>query len=313
VSFLRRTEFPTWLVATAIYTSWILLTLHANAVPLWALIPVGGYVVAWHGSLQHEVIHDHPTPWRWLNTAIALPPISLWLPFPIYRETHLQHHAVGELTDPDTDPESRYVVPHVWASAKPVRRALWWSQRTVLGRLAIGPAISALRFWRHEVVRFARGDRAHLLSWIVHVLLLAGVWLWLSAVCHLSVWRYVIGFGYPGLSLTLLRSFTEHRPAATQAHASAIVESGLVGALLFLNNNLHVVHHADPSLPWYQLTAKFRARRGEWLTRCGEFYYTGYLAIFRRYGVVPMGSPQHTPRAALVGRAHASANEARRA
>jgi fatty acid desaturase len=310
---LRPIELPTCLVAAAIYTSWIVLTLYANAIPLWALIPLGGYVVAWHGSLQHEVIHGHPTALRWLNTAIALPPLSLYLPFGVYRETHLVHHAVEELTDPNTDPESRYLTPSAWAGANRGRRALWWIQRTLLGRLLAGSVTATLRLWWQEIVRFARGDRRHLASWLLHFVLIAGVWLWLREVCHVSVGRYVIAFAYPGIALTLVRSFIEHRPAATQPHASAIVDAGPIAALLFLNNNLHVVHHADPSVPWYQLRAKFDARRAEWIARNGDFYYAGYLELLWRYGVVPIGSPQHTPRAGIVGRSHATLHEARRA
>ena len=51
-----------------------------------------------------------------------------------------------------------------------------------------------------------------------------------------------------------VRSFAEHRfvDGGTQ---SAVVRAGPVMSLLFLNNNLHLSHHARPGVPWYQLPA----------------------------------------------------------
>ena len=36
-------------------------------------------------------------------------------------------------------------------------------------------------------------------------------------------------------------------------------------AILFLNNNFHAVHHANPRLAWYRLPAEYARRRDEWL------------------------------------------------
>ena len=83
---------PTWMVAGAIYLGWGLTTWHYHTLPWWLVLPIGGFLLAWHGSLQHEAVHGQLAPWRWLNDAIALPPLGLWLPFPIYRATHRAHH-----------------------------------------------------------------------------------------------------------------------------------------------------------------------------------------------------------------------------
>ena len=65
-------------------------------------------------SLQHEIIHNHPTRWRRLNRALGTWPLVLWLPFEIYRRTHLQHHNDNRLTDPLEDPESYYHTSEQW-------------------------------------------------------------------------------------------------------------------------------------------------------------------------------------------------------
>ena len=54
-------------------------------------------------------------------------------------------------------------------------------------------------------------------------------------------------------------------------------------ALLFLNNNLHVVHHMHPNVPWYRLPALYRARRAHYQRRNEAYVYRNYAEIFRRY------------------------------
>ena len=113
-SAIARVEWPTALLAMGIYGGFLLLTYFWAALPLVAVIAAGGWLVAWHGSLQHEVIHGHPTRSQRLNDAIGWPPLSLWLPYAIYREGHLVHHRDEHLTDPIEDPESSYLTQATW-------------------------------------------------------------------------------------------------------------------------------------------------------------------------------------------------------
>ena len=138
---------PTWVVAGLIYLGWGLLTWHYAALPWWLVLPLGGYLLAWHGSLQHEAVHGQLAPWRWLNDAIALPPLGLWLPFPIYRATHRAHHDFEILTEPWRDPESFYVDQAMWRGLRQPVRAVLWAHNTMLGRLLLGPALVIGQFY----------------------------------------------------------------------------------------------------------------------------------------------------------------------
>lgn len=80
----------------------------------------------------------------------------------------------------------------------------------------------------------------------------------------------------------MVRSFAEHRPAQTAHERTAVIESGLFWSLLFLNNNLHALHHARPSAPWYDLPAEYRARKNAVLAQNGGYMFKGYGEIFRR-------------------------------
>src|SRR3546814_6789422 len=106
----------TLLVAAALFRSVGLVTWFHAALPWWVLLPLGAYLLAWHGSLQHEVTHGHPTPSAVFNELLVLPSLWLWMPFRLYRETHLAHHNDAQLTDPLADPESYYLDARSWAA-----------------------------------------------------------------------------------------------------------------------------------------------------------------------------------------------------
>src|SRR5580700_7751609 len=75
----RRWELPTWGVALAVYVGFFVLTWNFRHIPLWLAAPLGSLLLAWHGSLQHETIHGHPTRSRRINALLGAPPLALWM------------------------------------------------------------------------------------------------------------------------------------------------------------------------------------------------------------------------------------------
>ena len=282
-----RLEWPTLLVLAGTYGAFGLLTWFHASLPWWLLLPLGAYTVCLHGSLQHEAVHGHPTSRTWVNEALMLPSLWLWMPYRIYRETHLRHHHDERLTDPTLDPESYYVTPERWATLGPLHRGLLWARNTLLGRLALGPAICTWGLFRNEALGLLRGDGRHLRSWALHLIRCALVLAWVIGVCGMPVLEYLAFFAYPGLSLTLLRSFLEHQARDNPGERSVLVEAGPAMSLLFLNNNLHALHHDQPGLAWYRLPARYRTRRSDLLAANGGYRYSGYLEIAARYLLWP--------------------------
>jgi fatty acid desaturase len=269
-----------------VYGGWIGLTLGYRALPWWLVLPAAGCVMALWGSLQHETIHGHPTRWRWFNEAVGWAPLWLWLPYPIYRDQHRAHHDDTILTDPGADPESKYAVPADWPRFTAVRRAVLRANTTLLGRMTLGPWLSASDFLGRELRALREGIPGRRRIWAWHALALVPVlaWLWWCAV---PLWAYVLLFVYPGLALTLLRSFAEHIAAADPRARTVTVEGSAFFALLFLNNNLHALHHTRPQLPWYALPASYRRLPPPALR------YRGYGVLIRRYLLRPIHAPVH--------------------
>jgi fatty acid desaturase len=285
---------PSWLVALAVYLGWALTTWFYEALPWWLLLPLGGALIAWHGSLQHEAVHEQLSPHRWLNDAIVWPPLNLWLPFAIYRTTHRSHHDFEILTEPWRDPESFYVDQATWHRLPRLVQVVLWTHNTLLGRLLLGPFLVIGQFLWAEVAAFARGDRRHLAIWLWHVPAVALVLTWVVGVCGIPLWGYLGLFVLPGASFTLIRSFAEHKAAMTPFERSAVVEAGRFFSLLFLNNNLHYVHHKRPDLPWHALPTYWRDHRRELLNENGGLLYRGgYAEVFRRFWRRPIDEPVH--------------------
>ncbi len=286
-------EWPTVAVAILLYASYGLLTLAHHAVPWWVVLPLGGYLVCLHGSLQHEVVHGHPTRFSWLNEALVFPSLWLWLPLRVYRESHLIHHRDENLTCPINDPESNYVLPETWARLGPVARAFRRVLGTVVGRMVLGPPFYVARLLRMEVNRLRSGDRSHLAAWAIHIPGAALVLWWAVGVCGIPLVEYVLLYAYPGVSLTVLRSYLEHRAVPKVGERTGLVEAGPVMSLLYLNNNLHAVHHAKPGVAWYKLPRLYRERRAEFLAANGGYRVPGYLEVVLRYLVWPKEPTEH--------------------
>ena len=286
-------EWPTLAVAAAVYVAFALLTWFHEALPGWLLLLCGGFVTCLHGSLQHEVVHGHPTRWRWLNEALVFPSLWLWMPYRTYERTHLDHHSDPTLTHPLEDPESYYVTPETWSRIGPMLRGFLWAQNTVAGRLLLGPLRSLVLLVISEGRALLRREPGHAVAWLLHIPSVAIVVLWAVWLCGMDFWLYVLTFAYPGLSLTLLRSFLEHQARPDQKNRTVLVEAGPVMSLLFLNNNLHALHHSEPGMAWYRLPARYRARRAQLLEENGDYRYRNYLEILARYAFWPKEPPIH--------------------
>jgi len=286
----RGTEWPTVGLAALIYGLWLGATFFHRHLPLWALALIGAWTVAWHMSLQHEIIHGHPTRGRWLNDLIGQWPLALWLPFENYRHTHLQHHNDARLTDPLDDPESYYWTEEQWRALGRAGAILVRAQSTLLGRMTIGPAWAMARFWLGEVRAIAGGDRGEFAVVVRHAIEAAVVLVWVLGVCRMPFWTYFLCFAYAGTGLALVRSFAEHRAELAVERRTAIVENSWILGPLFLFNNLHVAHHMRGSMPWYELPAWYRLNRAALIERNGGLVYDSYFGVARRYLLRPHDS-----------------------
>ena len=292
-----RVEWPTLALIALTYLGWGAVTTFAAEIGSWLAVPLLAVILAQHSSLQHEIIHGHPTPSAALNEALAWPALGLLIPFRRFRDLHLAHHYDPLLTDPHDDPESNYLDPAVWGRlGRPVRLVLA-ANNTLLGRMLLGPFLGTWCLWREDLALFRAGDRGVALAWAHHLAGLApvGLWLWLAGT--IPFWQYLLG-AWAALGILRIRTFLEHQAHEQAAGRSVIIEDRGPLAILFLNNNLHAVHHAKPGLAWYRLPGEYARRREWWLRRNGGYSYRSYAEVFGRYLLArkdPVAHPIWTP------------------
>jgi fatty acid desaturase len=276
-------EWPTLALTLATYGSWLAITASYGHLPLVVVALLGTVLVTLHGSLQHEIIHGHPTRSALFNRLTVVVPLSLWLPFARYRRSHLAHHVDERLTDPFDDPESFYWTKEGWTGLGPMARAVHRLQATLAGRIIIGSYWRIGMFLAKEI-RAVLHDKAHARrDWVEHLLWCAPVIVWVKAICGMPLWIYFVTIVIPANGLQLIRSFAEHRARATTRERIAIVERSWILGPLFLFNNLHALHHEAPMIPWYRYNARYRLERERLIAENGALVYRTYLDVVARY------------------------------
>lgn len=279
-----RFEGPTWLALAGCYGLWGSALWLSPLLGWWFVVP-GAIAVAFHSSLQHEILHGHPTRNALINEALVFPALGLFIPYRRFRDLHLRHHNDERLTDPYDDPESFYTARDAWVRGGSLTRALLRFNATFLGRMIVGPALALRGFWRLEAAGLQSGDAGCRGAWLRHVGGVLAVWICVTVSgTHLGL--YLLA-AYAGMSLIMVRSFIEHRAADQADQRTAIVEGGLFWRLLFLNNNYHAVHHAHPRTPWYDIPALWAADRDGVLSRNGGYHLPGYGNVMRRWFLRP--------------------------
>lgn len=283
---LRATRLPAaeWLtlgILLATYAVWALGTTVLAAIWLPLGIVATGLAIAQFSSLQHEVLHGHPFRSRLANEAMVFPSLTICVPYGRFRDTHLAHHHDPNLTDPYDDPESNFQDPAIWA-----RLPRWWQRvleanNTLLGRIVLGPIVGNALWIASEWRLIRAGSPGVLRDWLLNLAGLVPVLAWL-VWAGFPIWAYLLA-AWIGHGLLKIRTYLEHRAHEAFRARTVVVEDRGPLALLFLNNNYHVVHHMHPNVPWYRLPALYAANRDHYLRRNDGYRYRSYGEIFRRY------------------------------
>ena len=306
----RGIEWPTIALLCACYGLWFTGGYYLfPSLPVVALALMG-IAVAFHSSLQHEALHGHPTRSAKINEFLVSLPIGLVFPYRRYKHLHLKHHADERLTDPYDDPESYYRALGDWEKLPSFVRALLNFNNSLVGRVVIGPALMVVGFAISEVRLVRGGDEKARTAWILHGLglvpMLAMVWF----VFGIPLWLYAVTAVNWGLSIIAIRSYCEHQWSERPDGRTVIVEKSPL-ALIFLNNNLHFVHHKRPTVPWYDLPELYREQRDEWQRMNGGYVFRNYFEILGAYAfrrkqevVHPVLRRESAPGRAFRPRAH---------
>ena len=119
-----RTELPTWLLIAVVYSACFGVATHARQLGLPLACVLLTLCTTWYLSLQHELLHGHPTRLPWLNAL----------------------------------PESYFLYAADWHAASPATRKLYAVRNTLAGRMLLQPAFSILAVAADAFATLRAGD-----------------------------------------------------------------------------------------------------------------------------------------------------------
>lgn len=202
-------------------------------------------------TVMHEASHGNVHGGReqkWIGELAGwIASVTLFAPYPAFRVLHLRHHAYTN--HPDKDPDY-FVAGSPWTA--PLRCLLTiplYYAEFLFGRTA----------------KSKQGIRER--KWVViglgaYALIAAGL-------CALGLWREVLCLWLgPAVGAAAVLAFffdyVPHHPHDTRErfHDTRIVDSRPLDVML-LGQNLHLVHHLWPRVPFYRYRAVFEAAREE--------------------------------------------------
>lgn len=251
--------WPTLVLATALPATFLgLVGLgFAGALPLWACTPILAVVSYAHYTLVHESIHGNvvasPKSLHWINTAVGwIGSIGVGIGWPALQRTHVLHHSH---TNTERDPDISVKGTFAQLLAK-------WLGTAPMSLLPL----AALRFVNPE--RYKRlgaimspGEIAQVsaLTFFTLALLAAAV-----ATGHVAEWL-MLWFLPQRLGILILNIFFQwlpHHPFdRTERYLNTRISLWAGGTFLLLQQNLHLMHHLWPSVPFYNYARLFRRLR----------------------------------------------------
>lgn len=228
-----------------------------GVLPLWACTPILAAVSYAHYTLVHESIHGNvvstPKTLGWINTVVGwIGSLGMGAGWPALQRTHLLHHShTNTQRDPDIAVKGTFV-----------QLLMKWLVMVPMSLLPMGALrfINAERYKRLGAIlspaEIAQVSAVTLLTW---ALLIAAI-----ATGRVADWL-MLWFLPTRLGILILNIFFQwlpHHPFdSTERYLNTRISLWSGGTLLLLQQNLHLMHHLWPSVPFYNYARLFRALR----------------------------------------------------
>lgn len=199
----------------------------------------------------HDAIHSSIVPrkrgWQWVNTAIGMASaLPIWMFFHHHRKSHIKHHVRCNFSDdPDTYAIGSFA--HGFFIGIPGTLLHYLNPVTLYREcklFGVKPADTRLTMTLFAVQ-----------TAVVIALIVAGY-----GLQFLVLWL-IPWFVGNLLMLTAFAWFPHHDHSETGRYRDTRISLFPMGDVLYLQQNLHLVHHMLPSIPWYRYRAAFKELR----------------------------------------------------
>lgn len=218
---------------------------------------INGFMVFLGFTVLHDACHFSFSRRRWMNELIMILawPMFVFSPF-LFRRIHLEHHA--KTNQGDSDPDHFTASPKLW---KRLMKSFF---------LIFYYHVFAFQHFKHP-----RWRRHLILSAFGPIFLIYLALITAFAKPLILTWLIpnVIGIGI----LSYVNTAWPHHPARETSRYRNTRNTFVpwwIQALMF-NQNMHLVHHLRPSLPWYRYPEFYKAHQLEIARNSGQgLFYT---------------------------------------
>ncbi|MBX3486260.1 fatty acid desaturase [Phenylobacterium sp.] len=228
-----------------------------GAVPYGIASPVLGLLMYAHYTLVHESVHGNvvarPTSLNWVNTVVGwIGSLGLGMGWPQLQRGHLLHHAhTNTDQDPDIGVKGTFAALLVkWIIGIPLNMlpmftlAIIMPKRWAYLRKTLTPG---------ELVAISAVGVAQI------ALLVAAV---ATGYFEQWLWLWLVPKAIASIILMTFFSWLPHHPFdSTERYKNTRISLWTGGTLILLQQNLHLMHHLWPSVPFYNYARLFRALR----------------------------------------------------
>lgn len=222
--------------------------------PLWACSPVLAFVSYAHYTLVHEAIHGNvvakPRNLAWVNTLVGwVGALGLGIGWPLLQRGHVLHHAH---TNTEEDPDL-----HVKGSL--LQLIAGWPQRALVGLVPpiLAKPIAPARYRKlYAALSVSELAQSSVVSLFTLGLLAAAV-----VTGRVEEWLllWFAPISVASLLLGIFFQWLPHHPFDRfDRYGNTRVSLWPGGELLTFHQNLHLVHHLWPSVPFYNYGRLFR-------------------------------------------------------
>ena len=226
-----------------------------RALPLWACTPILALISYAHYTLVHESIHGNvvasPKSAYWINTAVGwIGSLGLGAGWPALQRTHVLHHSH---TNSERDPDVMWKGSFVQLLGK-------WALSVATSLIPMGAMrfISPARYQRIGTI-LSRSEIAQMSAVTLFTVALLAAAL---ATGRFADWL-MLWFLPTRLAVLILNIFFQwlpHHPFdRTERYLNTRISLWPGGAFVLLQQNLHLMHHLWPSVPFYNYARLYRA------------------------------------------------------
>lgn len=251
--------WPTLILAVALPAILLgVITLgFSGALPLWVCTPILAAVSYAHYTLVHEAIHGNvvasPKSLSWVNTAVGwIGALGMGAGWPALQRTHVLHHSH---TNTERDPD-------IAVKGTLVQLLMKWAVMVPMSLLPIAAlrVINAERYKRlGTILNPAEIAQVSAVTLFTLALLVAALATG-HALDWLMLWFLPTRLGI--LALNIFFQWLPHHPFdRTERYLNTRISLWPGGTFLLLQQNLHLMHHLWPSVPFYNYARLFRRLR----------------------------------------------------